>query len=151
MIVKAVFEDIEVLTEIALTSKAYWNYTPEQIESWREDLTITPERFEKWEIFKYKDQDKIAGFHILNFSEDVGHCDLEFLFILPEYIGKGIGKKLLLHAFQTAKENRETCMRVLSDPNAESFYAKYGFEVISKEESSVPGRFLPIMEKELGD
>ena len=40
-------------------------------------------------------------------------------------------------------------MNVLSDPNAASFYAKYGFKQVSKEKSSIPGRFLPVMEKDL--
>ena len=53
MIIKAAPYDAEKLTEIALKSKAFWGYSDEQIESWREDLTVTPKMFEEWNIYKY--------------------------------------------------------------------------------------------------
>jgi GNAT superfamily N-acetyltransferase len=147
MIVKAVAEDLPRLTEIAIESKAYWGYTPEQIESWREDLTVSLERFQKWDICKFVVNDDIAGFYCLNLHEGDGVSCLEFLFILPKFIGKAIGSQLLQHAFQKSKEEKKYTMKVLSDPNAASFYAKYGFVETSKEESAIPGRYLPWMEK----
>ena len=82
MIVKATVEDAQRLTEIALESKAHWGYTDAQIESWREDLTITTEIFERCNVCKYVIDDKIAGFYILE-RANIRTSFLEFLFIFP--------------------------------------------------------------------
>lgn len=148
MIERAKSSDGEILTEIALRSKAFWGYSNEQIESWREDLTVFPEMFEKYTISKYLVENQIAGFYIL---EEVNALtsNLKFLFISPDFIKKGIGYQLLQHAIVTSKTQGHTKMLVLSDPNAETFYAKHGFKVYAQMESSVPGRFLPEMELQL--
>jgi N-acetylglutamate synthase-like GNAT family acetyltransferase len=151
MITKAKVSDCDELTRVALTSKAHWGYTPEQIESCRDDLTVTPDMFEKYEINKSLSQGRIAAFHILNLEGKSDQCTLEFLFVSPEFIGKRRGRALLKYAFIIAKCHQKKSMRVLSDPNAESFYAKYGFNVIEQKESSIAGRFLPLMERDLSD
>ena len=65
MIVRATLEDAEVLTEIAVKSKAYWGYENDQVESWREDLTVTPKMFDESNIYKYIVDNQIGGFYIL--------------------------------------------------------------------------------------
>ena len=147
MIIKAQISDAKKLTEIALKSKAFWGYSESQIESWREDLTITSKMFEDWNIYKYIIDNEIAGFYILN-RANIRTSFLEFLFVAPNFIRKGIGKKLLDHASDYCKSGSCAILNVLSDPNAENFYAKYGFKVIAQTESSVKGRFLPEMELE---
>lgn len=148
MIFSAEINDADELTTIALQSKAYWNYTDELIESWRDDLTVTPNMIQEMLVYKYVTNEQIQGFYILNQPKDKS-IELEFLFILPEAIGKGIGKKLLKHAFQQAKQLNSTTMTLLADPNAESFYNHYGFIRVAEKESSIPNRFLPVMEKDL--
>jgi N-acetylglutamate synthase-like GNAT family acetyltransferase len=147
MIVRATLEDAEVLTEIAVKSKAYWGYDVDVVESWREDLTVTPIMFEEYNICKYVVDHEIAGFYILE-RANIRTSFLNFLFVSPDYIKQGIGHQLLQHAVAYCKDGGSAILNVLSDPNAASFYAKYGFEVIDQRESSVPGRFLPEMELE---
>ena len=148
MIISANINDAKNLTEIALKSKAFWGYSDAQIEIWREDLTITSKMFEDWNIYKYNIDNEIAGFYILN-RANIRTSFLEFLFVSPKFIKQGIGKKLLTHAIEYCKEGSSAILNVLSDPNAESFYAKHGFKVIAKRESSVSGRFLLEMEFEI--
>jgi len=145
MIVKAQSSDAEIFTLISLASKAHWNYTKEQLESWREDLTIVPENFEEWHGSKFIIDDEIVGFYLLN-RVNARTCCLEFLFVLPKVIGKGVGRQLIEHAIESCKANGCEVLNVLSDPNAESFYTKQGFKTISSKESAVKGRFLPEME-----
>ncbi|WP_347173657.1 GNAT family N-acetyltransferase [Polaribacter uvawellassae] len=147
MIVNAVPSDAKTLTQIALESKAYWGYSSEQIESWKSDLTILPETFKDWRGCKFMMDTEIAGFYILN-RVNSRTCFLEFLFVKPKFIGKNIGGQLVEHAITNCRTNSCEVLNVLSDPNAASFYEKYGFKTISLKESSVPGRFLPEMEIE---
>lgn len=147
MIVPAQISDAKELTEIALKSKAFWGYSNELIESWREDLTVTPKMFEDFNIYKYLVNNEIAGFYIIH-RANIRTSFLEFLFVSPGFINKGIGKQLLDHAIEYCIGGSSAILNVLSDPNAESFYAKYGFKVIGRRESSVEGRLLPEMELE---
>lgn len=146
MIIPAEKSDAKLLTEIALSSKAFWGYADDLIENWRNDLTVSFEMITSMNVFKYMADKEVAGFYILNQPKKKS-IELEFLFILPKYIGKGIGKKLIEHSFTRAKEFSCKKMTVLADPNAETFYESQGFITIDKKESSIKNRFLPIMEK----
>ena len=82
--------------------------------------------------------DEVMGFIAL-MGNEVGA-----LFLLPEYHGKGIGQALMdkaqeLHDYLEVEVFKKNSI-------GRHFYAKYGFEVISEVESSIPGRFLPEME-----
>ncbi|WP_439132070.1 GNAT family N-acetyltransferase [Polaribacter sp.] len=148
MIVKANVSDAKRLTEIALQSKAFWGYSEALIESWREDLTVTPTMFKEWNVFKFMIDSEIAGFYVLN-RANIRTSFLEFLFVSPKFIKKGIGSALLHHAIGYCKDGSSAILNVVSDPNAKSFYAKHGFKIIAETESSVSGRFLPEMEFEI--
>lgn len=147
MIIPVIPSDATMLTEIALESKAHWGYTADQLDSWREDLTILPETFDSWRGSKFMSENEIAGFYLLN-RVNTRSCYLEFLFVKPKFIGKNIGTQLIEHAIASCSANSCEVLHVLSDPNAESFYAKHGFKTLSQKESSIPGRFLPEMELE---
>ncbi len=148
MIIKAIIQDSETLTNIALTSKAHWGYSNEIIESWRNDLTITSKMIKEMIVFKIIINNHIAGFYVLNPPKG-NTIELEMLFILPEFIGQGIGKRLLQHSFEKSIELKANSMILLADPNAVPFYKSQGFVIIDKKESSIPNRFLPIMQKDL--
>ncbi len=148
MIDKATIEDSKLLTSIALRSKAYWRYSKELIESWRNDLTITSKMVEEMMIYKYVQNNKIAGFYALNPPKGKA-IKLEMLFVLPEFIGKGIGKNLLLHAIEHTRKLNADSITLLADPNAVFFYKSQGFNIIDKKESAISNRFLPIMQKDL--
>ena len=66
MIVFANTSDAKQLTEIALKSKAFWGYSNDLIESWREDLTITNKIIQECIVKKSLVDGIIAGFYILN-------------------------------------------------------------------------------------
>jgi len=148
MIVKAEEIDATKLTEIAINSKSHWGYSLDLIKSWETDLTITSKMIDEFEVYKFLIDKSIVGFYVLSYPKK-SVSELEFLFIEQVFIGKGIGKNLLQHAFKIAKKNKTHFMLVLSDPNAEAFYSKFGFVTINKKESSVKNRFLPFMQKDL--
>lgn len=99
-------------------------------------------------VYKFIQNQKTVGFYILN-QPIKQSIELEMLFVLPEFIGKGIGKKLLIHAFENALKLKASNLTLLADPNAEFFYKSQGFICIDKKESAIPNRFLLIMQKDL--
>ena len=146
---KSTVGDHLILTNITKKSKAYWGYSDKQIENWSELLTITKNYIEFNNVFKLIVDEKIVGYYsyiYLNNKE----VKLDNLFLLPDYIGKGFGKNLLNDFLERVKKNKIERIIVESEPNAEKFYAYFGFTKIGQIETSIKDRYLPIMVLTLG-
>ena len=136
--------DLPTLNQISWQSKGFWGYPAEWMEQWRDDLTITEEILQQQSVLLAVEAQRIIGFCII--SESSEYYELEHLWLLPQYIGKGYGKRLLeqsLSKFATAPKP----VQVVADPNAEAFYRRQGFETFKQLESTPPGRFLPVMRR----
>jgi GNAT superfamily N-acetyltransferase len=142
---KANSNDNEVLTAITKKSKAYWGYSDEQIKIWSELLTITPTDIETKSVYKLVIDAKTVGYYSF-FYEDEHTIKLDNLFILPEYIGKGLGRILMDDFLILIKRTNVNKIILDSEPNAEMFYAKMGFVKVGEIETSIKNRYLPIME-----
>ena len=140
--------DHTTLTLITKESKAYWGYSSEQMEAWSALLTITPEYITKNETYKLFSGDEIIGYYAL-VKIDNQTLKLDNLFILPEFIGKGFGKQMMADLFERAASGNYTSVILDADPNAESFYRKFGFVTIGQIETSIPNRSLPVMRRSL--
>lgn len=145
---KAIPTDSEVITELTLRSKAYWNYDPAQVEAWRGDLTVSAEYIEANQVYKLMLNEECIGFYAYRALNDA-LVKLDFLFVEPKCIGKGYGKVLMNHCLQDLAQSNYQIVRLDADPNAEAFYKRCGFEVVGQLESSIKDRFLPIMEKKV--
>jgi len=142
---KAIPGDHEILTQITKKSKAYWGYSNEQIEDWSPFLTVTEEYIETNSVFNLMLDNEILGYYSF-FHESENSIKLDNLFVLPDFIGKGFGK-LLMNDFLVRLQDLSVQKVVLnSEPNAESFYIKFGFVKIGQIETSIKDRHLPIME-----
>lgn len=142
---KAIPSDHEILTQITKKSKAYWGYSNEQIEDWSPFLTVTEEYIETNSVFNLMLDNEIVGYYSF-FHESENSLKLDNLFVLPDFIGKGFGK-LLMNDFLVRLQDLSVQKVVLnSEPNAESFYIKFGFVKIGQIETSIKDRYLPIME-----
>jgi N-acetylglutamate synthase-like GNAT family acetyltransferase len=145
---KANINDNEILTELTKKSKAYWGYSNEQIEIWSELLTITKTYIETNHVFKLVLDNKIVGYYsfIITKEETV---QLDNLFILPNYMGKGYGRELMNSLLSQLKLTNTKKVILESEPNTEKFYSKFGFTKVGEVETSIHGRYLPIMELKL--
>jgi len=148
MIISALISDAKILTEIALKSKAFWGYSDENLKNWTHDLTVSEQMIQELIVYKFVFETKIIGFYILNNPKEK-NIELEFLFVLPNFIGKGFGNQLIHHAFKKAISLANETITLQADPNAVSFYQSKGFVIIDQKESSIPNRFLPVMCKTL--
>jgi GNAT superfamily N-acetyltransferase len=149
MIRPALPDEAPLLTELALRSKAYWDYNPDFLAACRADLTITPEIISENTINVLDDNGQIVGFYGL-FAREEDAVELEYLFISPDVIGAGYGRQLWLHAIATAHTQGFETMFINSDPHTEAFYEMMGAKRIGQSESAIwPGRMLPLMTYEL--
>ena len=145
--------EAEQLTQIALNSKAHWGYSEEFMLACEAELTVTPAKIMS-DHFAYAvilSGDDIQGFYALE-SLSESEVELEALFIDPNAMGKGLGKALMSHAVDKARQAGFAAMVIQSDPNADDFYTAMGCEPISKKESlSIPGRYLTVFKYKLND
>ncbi|MBX3037238.1 MAG: GNAT family N-acetyltransferase [Anaerolineales bacterium] len=146
---RATLNDADSLTQIAISAKRHWNYPEAWIQHWLPQLTISEEYISTNEVWIMTDGGKAIAFYAL--SQDEEGYELGHLWVLPEYIGKGIGKQLLQHAFERCKLLNITALKIYADPNAQTFYEKMGAKKIDEYHSHLFGedRVLPVMEIEL--
>lgn len=140
---RASTEDALILSRIAHSAKAHWGYPKEWLDLWRNDLTLSPQKLNENATFIALDENEIIGFCMI--ADELEYFEIDHCWVNPEHMGKGAGRKLLTHALQQAEYLGKT-FRVLSDPNAQGFYQKFGFELIKEIESKPKGRHLPLME-----
>ena len=123
-IVPAKPEDAATLTAIAFAAKRHWGYPDRWIENWRDMLTVTPEFIAGHETFSAVIGGKSVGFYAL--GQKNSKLDLVHLWVLPDWMGRGIGRLLFGHAVQRAKALGFRELEIESDPNAEGFYQHLG-------------------------
>lgn len=140
--------DGSLLTKLAMDSKAYWNYTPEQLSEWKDELTLTEQYIAENHVYKCMHDGKVVGFYALS-SLNSRIVSLDFLFVLPQYMGCGVGRLLAEHAIALSRRLSAEAIMLDADPNAAAFYEKLGFSVLGQKQSSIPNRYLPVMRKTL--
>lgn len=133
----------ELLSDLALRSKAYWGYSQEFMDACRKELTYSPEDIQSNHIFVAEIDNSIVGFYALTILSPI-EIELEALFVEPAYIGQGYGRKLIDHAKTISHKSGKQVMIIQGDPNAASFYLAVGGKLTGEREStSIPGRYLP--------
>lgn len=137
-----------LLSRLALTAKAHWGYPAAFIEACRAELSYAPEDIaDPRTSFQVAEAEGIpVGFYALRrLADDL--TELEALFVAPAWIGRGIGRALIVHAKAAAARSGARALTVQADPNAERFYAAAGGRRTGTSESgSIPGRLLPVLE-----
>lgn len=151
----AMAADSEKLTKISFASKRYWGDPEEYFDVWKAELTITPSYISNNTVYVAEDEGQMIGYFALsevkndfqagNVLVTAGHW-LEHIFILPEYVGKGIGTQLMNHLRSLCKARSITRVRIFSDPHARGFYAKNGARYLGESPSSIKGRTVSLYE-----
>lgn len=139
--------DAQLLSSISKASKAYWGYPPEWLELWRADLEVTPEYLARHYNFvlHWLPDRKVIGFCVL--MEEAHQLWVEHLWVLPDYIGRGLGSALLTTALDQCIGPNHRSVRVIADPNAVPFYKSKGFSTVDYHPSQPGNRRLPVMER----
>jgi predicted N-acetyltransferase YhbS len=76
-----------------------------------------------------------------------GDFDLGHLFVEPDSIGSGIGRKLFAAIVASLKRESARRLVIEADPNAKAFYERMGAVHVGEAPSgSIPGRMLPLLE-----
>ena len=141
---QALPSEVEHLSELAFRSKSYWGYSDQFMQACLEELTVDEHHIENNPTFVLEDSRDIIGFYSLEHIS-APEVELSYLFVEPDFIGKGYGRKLIRHAQEEARQLGYEKMIIQGDPNAERFYRSVGGSVVgTKKSASIPDRELPI-------
>src|SRR5437868_11880085 len=88
--------DAPALSAIAVEAKRYWNYTPEQLERWRDALSISELQAVSRPTYVAELNGAIAGFYSLLPASET--WELKHLWVLPQFMRRGVGRSLVAHA-----------------------------------------------------
>ncbi len=138
--------EAELVSDIALRSKAYWGYSAEFMAACRAELTYSAQDIaDPASSFAIAETDAgPAGFYALRELEDHSY-ELDALFVEPAQIGIGIGCALLQAAKERVAGKGGGTIVIQGDPHAERFYRAAGGVAIGERESgSIAGRQLPL-------
>ncbi|AWL88449.1 MULTISPECIES: GNAT family N-acetyltransferase [Streptomyces] len=134
-----------VLTDLALRSKGHWEYDAEFLAACREELTMRPAEVAARRTAVAEEGGRILGFTTLDGEPPEGA--LGMMFVEPDTIGRGVGRRLFAHTMDEARRLGFTRLTIDADPNAEPFYRTMGAVRIGATPSgSIPGRELPLLE-----
>lgn len=141
------------LSALVLRSKAYWGYDDAFLAACADELSIRPDALadpaQVWRVAE--DDGRVIGLYGLT-PADTDDAEMEALFVEPEAIGTGVGRRLIEDAILAARRRHYDRIVIQGDPNAEGFYLAIGAKRAGERESgSIPGRFLPVFEIDLDD
>ena len=141
-------DEAERLSELARRSKASWGYDEDFMRRAAVELTITRDAIASHEVWVLEDEgDAILGFHRVISGDP---AVLEDLWLEPEAMGAGHGRRLWEHAAAVARRGGASAMELDADPNALAFYERMGAVRVGVRPSAVvAGRELPRMRLEL--
>jgi GNAT superfamily N-acetyltransferase len=148
-IIRGMPEHASKLTEITVSAKRHWGYPEKWMQLWLPQLTISPDYISKNEVWLAVIGNIPVAYYSL--KQDGGYLWLDNLWILPEFMGQGVGRQLFHHALERSRARDISRLNIEADPNAVNFYEKMGACKIGERHSEVDGqpRTLPVMEIDL--
>ena len=96
---------------------------------------MSPGFVEENEVWVLEDCGEVLGFHGLIRRGDL--VLLEHLWLRPEHIGKGHGRRLFEHAVERARVAGGTRLEWSAEPHAIGFYERMGGHYLREEEGRV--------------
>lgn len=134
---EAVVSEAEALSALALEAKARWGYSSAALESWRDQLRVSSADIASKPTFVGTINGEVAGFYSLAPSKHA--WELDNLWVVPQYMHRGVGRALLNHALELAFRGGASSIVVDADPNAEAFYLSCGATRSGEVPAPIPG------------
>lgn len=142
-------DERDLLDEMTLAGVRYWGHDENHPEAYAGLAALLEKEPgpENHPVYVLEEDGEVAGFFELRDRGD--HVELLRMFLRPELIGKGYGRRLWEEATAVAAESHER-MLIMSDPKATSFYEAMG-AILEEEHTVAPGFTLGKYWYELGE
>src|SRR5262245_52461051 len=113
-------DEADLVSDLAVRSKAYWGYDDKFLAGSRVQLAVRAEDVTLRRVTVAERDGVVVGFYALEGEPPVGVLDL--MFVDPDHLRGGVGRALWAHAVATARDVGLAEFTIDSDPYAEGFY-----------------------------
>ena len=135
-------DELARLSDVCMRSKAVHGYDEAFMSACRDELTLTAEDLDDARLVVAVNSGVAVG--VAQIAVDWEGCFLEKLFVDPDHLGLGIGRRLLRWCADAARALGAEALIIESDPGAVPFYEAMGARHAGEAPSgSIPGRMLP--------
>ena len=142
------FDELAALTELCLRSKAVWGYDEAFMRACRAELALAPRDLQTSRIQIAERNGNVIG--VAQVSVAGSAASLDKLFVEPDILRSGAGRRLFEWAAATAREQGARTLVIEADPGAAPFYRRMGAHDDGFAPSgSIPGRMLPRLKLDL--
>jgi len=128
----------EELSALALSAKALWGYSAQQLALWSSELRITRETIVSQPTFVAEENALPVG--VAQLDTKALPWAVECLWVHPSAVRRGVGSLLVRHLLAHARTNGQSALRVDSDPNAEGFYLHLGARRVGEVAAPIEGQ-----------
>ena len=139
----------ELLREIAVAAKSHWGYEPDWVREWAARGDFSPQALRDRDVFVAEIDGGVVGWAAAVFAGDVWWLD--DLWIVPEAMRVGIGRRLFQHAATLGRQRGATRMEWEAEPNALGFYEKMGARHVRDNAPNEWGRVIAVMAVDLDE
>ncbi len=130
---RAVPSDAPALTTLCRAAKRHWGYPEEWMEAWADTVCVTPNVIRTQQILVVSRPGEGGPVGFFGLRRDGSQWWLEHFWVVPEQIGRGVGRAMFGVALDAARRNGVRALHIKSDPNAEGFYRRMGARRVGEE------------------
>ena len=116
--------DADALTDLAVRSVGMWGYDRAYLADARIELSVSADTIGRGSVVVAQVTAGPVGFYRLVFRRP--RAWMTHLFVAPEHVGRGVGRRLWEHATTAAVAHHCPSLTIGADPNAEPFYRQMG-------------------------
>jgi predicted N-acetyltransferase YhbS len=116
----------EALEDLQRRSSLHWPMYREQLAAEPDTIELPAEQIAAGHVRVAERSGRVVGFAVL-LERRAEACELDGLFVEPDRMGTGIGRRLVDDAKRIARERGATRIDVVANPQAGGFYERVGF------------------------
>lgn len=140
---EAKMDEADLLAHITDVSEASWGFDEDYMTHFRAHYTVTSAYIQEHPVFCHIGENGVDGFYGLTVLTEE-KAVLDYLYVIPEAMGRGIGRTLFRHMIAYLAEQGIKRVKWVTSPEANPFYAAMGARVVGETESIVvKGRIIP--------
>jgi GNAT superfamily N-acetyltransferase len=136
----------QLLEDLQRRSSMHQPMYREQLAAEPGAIDLPAEQIEAGLVRVAEEDGVVVGFSVL-FEPADGACELDGLFVEPERMRSGVGRRLVADAVDVARSGGATRIDVVANPQAVAFYEAVGFFVVGEEDTRfgpAPRMSLPV-------
>lgn len=128
-IVRAVYEDVEVLTNLAIESESIWGFDKEYMSLFELLYSVTQQFVKNHPVYKLlNDDESLIGFFGLEVMPS--SPILEYFYIKADYVGMGFGSTMWNELIRICRSLHIQSFEFVTNPEAAGFYEHNGAKIV---------------------